>query len=159
MKELQKIETDHWLSNENIKSPFTEKPMILQKSKEVFDYKGRKVEIDYQSYFCEHSGQSFTIDYIDILNLQAIHRTYDALFFNTLVLCEFKVYRLVNIVDDGHDDCYELDPFMGNSLEHHSILTGFIPLIEFLTPTDYNNLVRQWNFNNDSSVDYIETNL
>lgn len=159
MKELQKIETDHWLTNENIKSPFTGNPMVLQVTKEVFNYKGHKVEIDYQSYFCEHSKESFTTTYIDILNLQVIHRAYDALFFNTLVLCEFKVYRLVNIVDDGHDNCYELDPFMGKSLEYHSVLTGFIPLIEFLTPTDYNNLVRQWNFNNKSLVQYIEMNL
>lgn len=151
---VTKIELTHWL-DDKVNSSVTGKPMTIINEIVSFVYKDRCLNVEYQSYYCVESNQYYTTTSIDTLNLQRIQRKYDELFYNTLVICEFKVYRLVGIKDDGHDDVYILEPFMGKQLEHHSILTGFIPLHEKLTADEYNHEVRQWNRNNQTQIEEV----
>jgi len=70
---------------------------------------------------------------------------------NTLVIDDnYKVTRLVDIVDGGEDYYWVVDDM--KRLIHQSCVGGWIPLKGFIREEEYNRLVRRWNLNNVEKV-------
>ena len=63
-----------------MKSPISGKDMPLKKENKVFEYKGKKIEIEYQCFFCEDSGQQFTTPELDEENIAKVHKKYKEMY-------------------------------------------------------------------------------
>lgn len=54
-----------------MKSPVSGKEMILKEEKKTLIFKkGKDIDYNHKSYFCEESGESFTTTELDELNLK-----------------------------------------------------------------------------------------
>jgi len=65
---------------------------------------------------------------------------------NTLVLDFFEVVRLVDVVQDEYDFYWVYDSRDG--IKKSSCVTSWKPLKGYLKDSDYDYLVRIWNYNN-----------
>ena len=63
-----------------MKSPITGKTMQLQMEKRVISFRKEEFEVLYQFYLCEDSGEQFTTDELDELNLSQLYNQYRAKF-------------------------------------------------------------------------------
>ncbi|WP_212001767.1 type II toxin-antitoxin system antitoxin SocA domain-containing protein [Chitinophaga sp. HK235] len=63
-----------------MKSPFTGGNVRLEKESRTFDYRKEKFEIIYHYYVCEESGEQFTNDELDTLNITQVHNKYRSRF-------------------------------------------------------------------------------
>ena len=59
-----------------MKSPITGEEMVLTMEKRLLTYRKTPVEIVYHSYRCPTSGEQFTTDKMEELNLQQVHNKY-----------------------------------------------------------------------------------
>jgi hypothetical protein len=59
-----------------MKSPITGKEMVLVKEKTTLRYRNEDFEIVYHSYKCEDSGESFTTDELDEININQVYDQY-----------------------------------------------------------------------------------
>ncbi len=59
-----------------MKSPITDKEMKLKIDDTILNYRGKGYSIQYHHYFCEDSGESFTTDLLDEINIAQVHRQY-----------------------------------------------------------------------------------
>lgn len=55
-------------------SPYTGKPMSLQVTQEAIPYKGASYTVDYESWLCADTGQTFTTDELDERNVEKVKR-------------------------------------------------------------------------------------
>lgn len=59
-----------------MKSPFTGGEAALRKEQRVFSFRGDEIEIVYHFYRCEDTGEQFTTDEVDMLNIKQVHNKY-----------------------------------------------------------------------------------
>ena len=59
-----------------MKSPITDKEMILQKEKHVLSFRKEKFEVVYHYYLCKDTGEQFEDDQLSELNITQVHNQY-----------------------------------------------------------------------------------
>ncbi len=59
-----------------MKSPITNKEMILQKEKRVLSFRKEKFEVVYHYYLCKDTGEQFEDDQLSELNITQVHNQY-----------------------------------------------------------------------------------
>ena len=57
-----------------MKSPITNKEMKLIKEKESVVYKDKTYIIEHHSYLCEDTGEKFTTDELDEINIEQVYK-------------------------------------------------------------------------------------
>lgn len=81
------------------------------------------------------------------------------LHINTLVLYNFEVVRLVGLSEDDDDFYYIFEHAKAlhqpKKISHVSCALDWTPLEDVIDTTYYNNLVRVWNLNHKSQVEYL----
>lgn len=131
------------------KNPKTGEPMPVRSEIEEHTYKGEKYTTQWDFYWCEERQEEFTTTGIDSINFQRIYRMEAERLADTLVIADFKIYRLVGMAPDDYDEynyCYTLDPHQKDEFTHVVDLSGFIRLKNHLRDRDYDSLVDEWNW-------------
>lgn len=59
-----------------MKSPVTNKEMVLVKEKRVLNFRKEAYEIVFHAYLCEDSGEKFTDTKLDELNTNQVYNKY-----------------------------------------------------------------------------------
>lgn len=62
-----------------IKSPFSNKNMILKNELRTIMFKEKELKVKFQYYLCEDSNESFTTTELDELNMLEVYKEYDKL--------------------------------------------------------------------------------
>lgn len=60
-----------------MKSPITDKEMKLIIEDTILNYRGKGYNIQYYHYLCEESGETFTTDLLDEINIAQVHKQYN----------------------------------------------------------------------------------
>jgi hypothetical protein len=144
--------------------PHTGEALLLKSDIQEYNYKGETYSVELEFYFCEKSKDSFTTTALDCKNMQKIYRLEAERLADTLVIVDYKVYRLVGMAPDDFDEhnyCYILDGFKSTELKYVVDLTGFIRLKKHLRDVEYNKLVQNWNWNwnNKEKIKRTDSNV